>query len=537
MSWERALEADARLAAKNSVIIRAALRQSVDWEAVYRGYLATTPDKTLSIVQQRVRARSWAIINIRVYLEPLKAAIERAWFQAYDLGDTAAQEAILETTQVKKADVTTAVDWSKWKPGDQASAGWAKALDLLRQAQGVTWKSFSDTTLKDIGNSIGEAITLGLDAKQAAKLIRNHVASPARALTIAITEQNRAISMATQDRYRKAGLTKMEWLVFDPCKICAQNANVVIEIGQRFPSGDIRPPAHPNCRCALSPVIPGFNDVDVAPTGTTLAPLPQDSSFITEPTPTPQPAGKTKVEPQYKDLKDWDRDKLQELAAIKDDHFQPRKIWNGAEQQYQIINRPPTDTRLKGILEAQGFTAKPEIVDSTQMYQLGERNPRMWRGVTPTDDLSTAEMIEQFKSGDMFVGTGVIGNGVYAGSNYNYVVKYAEDKAENVMTLAFKDGARFMDYKEAQDGARNLANAFYDKAFKREGNLALSPYKEFVESFGDLTEDEARKLGWLFHEPGAFAAAKGYDAISNIDSETGEAVYVILNRGAVAIQK
>jgi hypothetical protein len=258
MSWERALEADARIAAKNSVLIRAALRQSIDFEAAFRGYQATNPDTTLSLPQQRVRARSWAIINIRVNLEAFKEIIYKLWAQAYVLGDLAAGEVLREAQEAQKADTKGTIDWSKWKPGDAASAlilKPPKAFQRLLQSQGITWKAFSDTTLTDLGNAIGEAIELGLDAKTASKRIMNHVANPARALTIAITEQNRAISQATVNRYTEAGVQKMEWITFDPCKICAQNENVEVPIGQPFPSGDTQTPAHPNCRCALVPVI------------------------------------------------------------------------------------------------------------------------------------------------------------------------------------------------------------------------------------------------------------------------------------------
>lgn len=278
MTWERALEADARLAAKNALLVRAALRQQFDAEGAYQGYLSTTPDRTLSLPQQRVRARAWAIINIRPNLEPLKAVVEKMWGQAYLLGELAANEAIQEAKEALKADTQSAIDWSKWKPGDEAQSILIKrpgALKLLQAQGGFTWKGFSDTTLNDIGNAVGEAIYLGLDAKRSAKNIMNHVANPARALTIAITEQNRAISQATQTRYREAGLTQMEWLVFDPCKICAQNEGQVVDIGRPFASGDMRPPAHPNCRCALAPVIPGFDE-----------PLP-GATVISAPTPPP----------------------------------------------------------------------------------------------------------------------------------------------------------------------------------------------------------------------------------------------------------
>lgn len=263
MTWERALEADARLAARNAVLIRAALRQSFDPERAFIGYQNTTPDDSLTLPQQRSRARSWAVMNIRPNLEPLRQVLIKIWAEAYALGDLAAREAIADAERLQKADAQGIVDWSKWKPGDAAQAIILKpprAFQRLLEGAGITLKNFSDATLTDIGNAIGEAIELGLDAKRSAKLIGNHVASPARALTIAITEQNRAISTATQNRYLDAGLKEQTWLVFEPCKVCAQNAGQKVSIGAPFKSNHTQPPAHPNCRCALAPVIPGFDD-------------------------------------------------------------------------------------------------------------------------------------------------------------------------------------------------------------------------------------------------------------------------------------
>jgi hypothetical protein len=289
MTWERALEADARLAAKNAVLIRAALRQSFDPERAFIGYQSTTPDDSLTLPQQRSRARSWAVMNIRPNLEPLRQVLYKIWAEAYALGDTAAREAITQAREAQKADAQGTVDWSKWKPGDAAQAIILKpprAFQRLLTGAGITLKGFSDTTLTDIGNAIGEAIELGLDAKRSAKLIGNHVASPARALTIAITEQNRAISAATQNRYLDAGLKEQEWLVFEPCVICAKNAGQKVSIGAPFPSGDTQPPAHPNCRCALAPVIPGFDD-DMPGVGSTA--VSPTIPTVSTPAPTPTP--------------------------------------------------------------------------------------------------------------------------------------------------------------------------------------------------------------------------------------------------------
>ena len=269
MTWQRAMEADARLAARNATKIRAALKQSINSKTIFEAYQATQPQPSGNLAQDRARARAWAIINVRVNLEAVKMILLRVWATGYLLGDLAAQELIAEaerreskSADIVKADIDITIDWSSWEPGDQISALILKptrAFRRLLEAQGITLKDLSNTELKDIGNAIGEAVALGLSPKQAAKLINQTVASPMRALMIAITESNRAVSAATVARYSEAGLAEMEWTTFDPCPICAQNDGQTVGIGAPFPSGHTQPPAHPNCRCALLPVIPDFD--------------------------------------------------------------------------------------------------------------------------------------------------------------------------------------------------------------------------------------------------------------------------------------
>jgi hypothetical protein len=75
--------------------------------------------------------------------------------------------------------------------------------------------------------------------------------------------------------------------VFEPCAICAKNANEKVNIGTPFPSGDLQPPAHPHCRCALAPVIPGFDEEQLAPGATiTTPPAPITSYRLTNEKPT-----------------------------------------------------------------------------------------------------------------------------------------------------------------------------------------------------------------------------------------------------------
>jgi hypothetical protein len=262
MTYKPALEADARLAAKNALKIRAALAQSFDARWVYDNYLKTNPIKSSNLAQDRARARAWVMLNVQVNMEPLKEVMMRVWAEGYVTGEAFADEQLRFARERKKA-TDTDVDWANWRPGDRAAALLLRPPDAFKKllaSQGITFKEFSDTTIRDIGNAVGEAIELGLPAQRSAKRIKDHVASASRALSIAITEQNRAISFATINRYKEAGLEKMEWEVSSPCDKCAKNANQVVNIGGTFNSGNTQPPAHPHCRCVLLPVLPDFAD-------------------------------------------------------------------------------------------------------------------------------------------------------------------------------------------------------------------------------------------------------------------------------------
>ena len=77
----------------------------------------------------------------------------------------------------------------------------------------------------------------------------------ARAEMIARTETANALEQSFLDRSKAYGVTGKEWVVSNPCEICAQNAGIVLPIDGIFPSGHDRPPVHPRCACSLAPVM------------------------------------------------------------------------------------------------------------------------------------------------------------------------------------------------------------------------------------------------------------------------------------------
>lgn len=260
MNWG-AHKADVRIAAKNSVTMRAALRASINARAIYEAYQDTQPFATDNITQDRARARAWAMLHVKIDNEPIAAALKKIYTDGFLLGLDASGEAIAEAKKaykIKKAESPDYIDWKNWKPGNRAAALLYRptgAFEEILSNAGIVSKTIAKAGYDRIGTALADSIAAGFSPGRAAKVITEKIGDPARALTIAITEQNRAMSMASMQNYQNSGLEKMEWSGANPCDLCAPNEGQVVEIGQAFNTGATQPPVHPNCRCALLPVI------------------------------------------------------------------------------------------------------------------------------------------------------------------------------------------------------------------------------------------------------------------------------------------
>lgn len=121
-----------------------------------------------------------------------------------------------------------------------------------------------DETTRDM---IRDAIADGLEENIGTDAIADSIEalgafSRERAELIANTEVRSANSTAAVEGYTlardQAGVNvKKEWIITDEaCDICQDNADEgSIELEDPFSSGDTEPPAHPNCRCAIGPVV------------------------------------------------------------------------------------------------------------------------------------------------------------------------------------------------------------------------------------------------------------------------------------------
>lgn len=101
-------------------------------------------------------------------------------------------------------------------------------------------------------------LAAGGTAAEIAAALKAVLSDKAAALRIALTETIRAMGAAAHAHYRAAGIERVVWVTEGPapCAICITNAAAEPRrLGVPFPSGDISPPAHPNCRCAVIPYL------------------------------------------------------------------------------------------------------------------------------------------------------------------------------------------------------------------------------------------------------------------------------------------
>lgn len=132
----------------------------------------------------------------------------------------------------------------------QAAAAWAS------KNAGQLIPGIDDYTIQLIADAVSEGIQEQLGVSGTAQLINQILddMTSTRAETIATTEMNAAMSEAALQKLTRLGIAYKQWILGpNPCEICQDNEDAgAIEVDEDFPSGDARPPAHPNCECAVT---------------------------------------------------------------------------------------------------------------------------------------------------------------------------------------------------------------------------------------------------------------------------------------------
>lgn len=127
--------------------------------------------------------------------------------------------------------------------------------------------AIDESTRDMIRETISGALEENLGSDAIVKSLEDDYAfSPERADMVSRTEIAMANSEAALEAYEVAADAGVDvqkaWILGpDPCPICQGNADQgTIGLGEEFDSGDDGPPAHPNCECAVVPIVGGIEE-------------------------------------------------------------------------------------------------------------------------------------------------------------------------------------------------------------------------------------------------------------------------------------
>lgn len=131
-----------------------------------------------------------------------------------------------------------------------------QAQQYAAQQAGELVTGINDTSQQMIADAIEQGIDQQLGVQGTAGLLSDLFDSFSnyRSRLIATTEMNDAMSEGMLIKLGALGVAYKQWIAATACcDACADNDDASpIPIDDVFPSGDDRPPAHPNCRCALA---------------------------------------------------------------------------------------------------------------------------------------------------------------------------------------------------------------------------------------------------------------------------------------------
>ena len=406
-----------------------------------------------------------------------------------------------------------------------------------------------------------------------------------RAQTVARTEMAAAMVEGTKLRYEAEGIQQVQWQAVGSSRTCGYCAP---RHGKVYKLGEVVAPAHPNCRCTVTPWDPEWvelglvdpqaeaesradvlADLEAAGKKPISGPSPFEKALGMEQAPealwTPPRLGETAkqarpdplgpsvskgplkrlgTEEFRASLTDY-KEKLDQREAgfdPKDPSIEAKRDEIRSEQrriQYRIdqLDKGKDDSEnglpLGYIYERQGFSRKPILVDSVAELKTMEglykqpdgSNVIFYRGV------AEEQFADQFKGlgadGDIhYLGKGIYGNGTYAAAP-------STANTPDGLQQAKQTAVEYALAAKAPKGVQNKRVTAFglrgDANIKTFEQDSMKAYYEWE----DLVKEEALvRTGIRAIDVGEAAASLGIDAYQ-VPRGQAEDYWVILNRGAV----
>lgn len=183
-------------------------------------------------------------------------------------------------------------------------------------------------------------------------------------------------------------------------------------------------------------------------------------------------------------------------------------------ENYTTPERGKEDLNLKKVLMDIGYDAKPLKLKKEEFAKVLIRGKIVFRGLHGEDSFKHKE---DFYNGEMFVGTGLGGNGIYVSQDKTVALSYAQENGSVICAIVPKE------MKIAGKECREDFKIFIDKIKTK---YAYNKQKTKEENIKNSNIMKCASYG-------IYCALKGYDGyLPTINPEKN---FVILNRGKLVI--
>lgn len=130
-----------------------------------------------------------------------------------------------------------------------------RVLDVLETRNFAALKGITDDMSKDITRALSEGVTAGKGMPDLSKAISDATGmAKTRADRMARTETINACVDAARSRYQELGVKEFEFVAASDDRLCDICASFNGKIYKLTDDAHL-PPIHPNCRCAIAPII------------------------------------------------------------------------------------------------------------------------------------------------------------------------------------------------------------------------------------------------------------------------------------------
>lgn len=320
-----------------------------------------------------------------------------------------------------------------------------------------------------------------------------------RAATLVFTEKAYFQSIAQRDSFKNLGIEEYE----NVATLDTKTSEICREMdGRHFKLSDYQigltaPPFHPRCRTATAPFFDDEFEDEVK-----RAARDENGDYYTVP-------ANMKYDEWYRGFVEGDKNTLDKLKPTKSaKKVESIRTFDGIikipSRSYDdiieyIANIDDTsfnsnvkikigdeDNILKDIMDEVGASGLPKSISEDEFNVLIEKGQQaLYRGVTDE------KFVKEFLEGNVFVGLGVNGSGIYTSSSRKYALRYANEIDDNVMKMLIDDKAKIIPI---------------DKLYKDKKSFI-----KYIESkFNGKKKDKIFKI---IANNGKFAILNGYDVI------------------------